>query len=95
MFGSVAQWSWVMDTYYTYILRSTYDGSLYIGYTHNLEERLWEHNTGSTRYTSRKRPWKLVYSEIFTTKQEAIRRERYLKNLKSKRFLEKLITSGR
>lgn len=84
-----------MNTYYIYILRSAQDGSLYVGYTSDIEGRLWEHNAGSTKYTSTKKPWKLEYSEIFDTKQVAIKRERYLKNLKSRKALEKLINSGR
>lgn len=54
------------------------DGSLYIGYTSNLQNRLIKHNSGVTIYTSRKRPWKIVYTEIFPTKSEAIKSEEFI-----------------
>lgn len=74
-----------------YILQSLKDSSLYIGYTANKEKRLYEHNFGRTGYTVKKRPWKLVYREDFQTRSEALKREKYLKSLKSKIYLQELI----
>jgi len=54
------------------------DGSFFIGFTSNIEKRLYEHNHGSTRYTSGLQPWKLVYKEEFLTKTEALKREKFL-----------------
>ena len=73
-------------------MRSQKDGKLYIGSTEDSKRRFKEHNFGRTGYTKLKRPWKLVYKEEFKTKKEAIKRERYLKRLKSKKYLESLIT---
>ena len=56
--------------YYTYILQSEKDQSFYIGYTSNLEHRLYEHNEGFSRYTKHKRPWKIVYFEKFEEKSD-------------------------
>ncbi|MBO3696989.1 GIY-YIG nuclease family protein [Roseivirga sp. E12] len=77
--------------YYIYILKSEKDGSFYIGYSHNPEERLVKHNNSNRGYTSTKKPWKLVYTETFGHKSAAIQRERFLKRQKSAEFLRKLI----
>lgn len=66
---------------YTYIVRCR-DGSLYTGWTNNLERRLTAHNTGSGgKYTRSRRPVQLVYSEAFSSKEEAMRRELQIKRL--------------
>ena len=74
-----------------YILQSQVDSSFYIGFTSDIEKRLMNHNAGKSKYTSKKMPWKLVYSEEFTTKSEALRREKFLKNQRNREFYEKLI----
>ncbi|MCK4677068.1 MAG: GIY-YIG nuclease family protein [Bacteroidales bacterium] len=79
--------------YYVYILQSAFDGSFYIGFTHDLQGRLFEHNHGSTRYTSHKRPWKLVYKEKYVSKTAAIKREKFLKKQKNHDFYNRLIDS--
>ena len=78
-------------SYYTYILQSEKDDSFYIGYTANLEQRLLKHNTSKSGYTARKKPWKLVYCEVFNSKTEAIKRELSLKKMKHKDLYKKLI----
>ena len=66
---------------YTYILRCA-DGSLYCGWTNNLEKRLAAHNSGkASKYTRSRLPVKLVYFETFDTKQEAMSREARIKQL--------------
>jgi len=67
------------------------DNSYYIGYTQNLEKRLNEHNNGKSKYTSRKMPWKLVYSETFDVKRDAILREKQLKKSRNTNYFEKII----
>ena len=60
---------------YTYILKCK-DGSLYTGWTNNLEKRVKDHNDGKgAKYTKSRRPVTLVYLEEFETKEEAMRRE--------------------
>jgi putative endonuclease len=66
--------------FFVYVLVSEKDGSTYIGYTNDIEKRLLEHNSGKTKSLQSKLPMKLVYSESFETKTEAIKRERQLKN---------------
>ena len=76
--------------YYTYILKSQLDGSLYKGHTKNLERRLKEHNSGKSEYSSRKGPWKIIYYEEFPCREEAICREKYFKSAAGRRFIKKL-----
>jgi len=75
-----------------YILQSQSNNSYYIGSTNNVIERLSRHNKGYSRYTKSKRPWKLVYKEEYNTLSEAKKREYYLKSLKSRSEIEKLIS---
>jgi putative endonuclease len=77
-----------------YILESEADRSFYIGFTSNLSQRLDYHNSGKSCYTSKKMPWKLAYSEIFQTRSEAMRREKFLKKQKNREFYLKLIKGG-
>ena len=79
--------------FYVYILQSQADSSYYIGYTNNLDARLDRHNSGRTRYTSKKRPWKIVYVEQFDTKTEALKRERFLKKQRNHSFYQSLIAA--
>ncbi|QQL49050.1 GIY-YIG nuclease family protein [Mucilaginibacter ginkgonis] len=66
--------------FYVYIIQSQVEGSFYKGFSENPVQRLAQHNDGSATYTSRKIPWKLVYVEEFPSKQEALIREKNLKN---------------
>ena len=69
---------------YTYMLECS-DKSLYTGWTNDLPNRIKKHQQGKGgHYTHAKRPVKLVYFEEFETKQEAMRRECAIKNLKRK-----------
>ena len=78
--------------FYVYILQSKLDNSFYIGQTKNLDSRMSKHNFGRTKsYTIRKRPWILVYTEKCQTRMEARKRESYLKGLKNRIYLEKII----
>lgn len=75
---------------YTYILECK-DGSLYTGWTNNIEKRLEDHNSGrGAKYTKARRPVKLVYYEIFQTKEEAMKREYAIKQLNRKQKMSLL-----
>ena len=66
---------------YTYILRCA-DGTLYTGWTNDLDKRVKAHNDGrGAKYTHARRPVTLVYSEALPTKAEALRREAAVKKL--------------
>lgn len=68
--------------YTVYILRCG-DGSLYCGYTTNLEHRLHVHNhlKSGAKYTKNRRPVSLVYSQSYQTKSEALKSEAAIKKL--------------
>lgn len=69
--------------HYTYIVRCS-DGTYYTGVTHNLENRVSQHNgilSGGARYTQKRRPVELVYFERFQSRKFAIQRELEIKKL--------------
>lgn len=73
---------------YTYVLECG-DGSLYTGWTNNVEKRLEAHNSGKgAKYTKSRRPVRLVYLEEFETKEEAMRREYAIKHMSRKEKLQ-------
>jgi len=65
--------------YKVYILKSLKDGSLYTGVTKDLTERLKAHNSGSSKYSSSKRPFKIAWYCAFKDKIKAMQFEKYLK----------------
>ncbi|MCR4284213.1 MAG: GIY-YIG nuclease family protein [Parcubacteria group bacterium] len=75
--------------YYVYILQSEKDASRYIGVTEDLKRRLGEHNNGSARYSSTKRPYKIVWYSAFTEKVRAYEFEKYLKSSSGYAFTKK------
>lgn len=78
------------EGYFVYILRCG-DGSLYTGWTTELERRLEQHNSGiGAKYTRGRGPVKMVYSEEVAGKSEALKRECQIKKY-SKLKKEKLI----
>lgn len=79
-----------MEKYYVYIIKSEKDDSFYIGQTNNIERRLSEHNEGLSSYTSSKLPWHLHYLEELNTREEAMKREVFLKKQRNKTFYEKI-----
>ena len=71
--------STVAGPFYVYIVRCA-DGSLYVGHTSDVQERVNAHNDGrGAKWTACHRPVELVYEETHDTEQEAIARERQLK----------------
>ena len=79
--------------YYVYALYSQSFDTLYVGYTSDLEARFKSHNQLATKgWTVRYRPWVIIHTEEFTTKAEALKRERQLKSAKGRVFLRAKIT---
>ena len=75
--------------HYAYMLRCS-DGTLYSGYTNNIEKRIEAHNSGKgAKYTRARLPVKLAYYEVFDNKIDAMKREYSLKQL-TKEQKEKL-----
>ena len=81
-------------TAYAYIVECA-DGTLYSGWTNDLEKRIAAHNAGQgAKYTRSRRPVKLRYYEEFEDKSEALRRECALKKM-SRAKKQALIEKGR
>ncbi len=58
------------------------DGTLYTGWTNDLEKRVEAHNSGKgAKYTKARRPVELAYYEEFETKEQAMKREYAIKQL--------------
>ncbi len=73
--------------YYVYVLLSKSDKKFYTGATSNLKSRVQKHNNGLIPSTSKRRPLKLIYYEACISKEDAFRREKYLKTGMGKRYL--------
>ncbi len=80
--------------YFVYILQSLKNGSYYIGYSNDVDRRLAEHNRGKAKATRYEVPFKLVYTETFTTSIEAKKREYFLKRQKSRKYIVGLILNS-
>jgi len=75
--------------YYLYILKCA-DKTLYTGITTDLKRRITEHNSTrlGAKYTSSRRPVKLVYSKKFKNRSTATKEEARIKKLKRIKKLE-------
>ncbi len=79
--------------FYVYILQSLKDLSFYIGQCDDLDRRMSKHCDGLSKYTATKRPLRLKYFEVYHSRTEALKRERQIKNMKSRKYIEQLITN--
>jgi len=77
--------------YFTYVLYSQRKDRYYVGYTSDLSSRLEKHNTGNSRSTKSGIPWKIKYYEEYSSKLDAMAREREIKKKKSRKYIEWLI----
>ena len=81
------------NKFFFYLARCN-DGSLYSGSTDNLLNREKKHNNGErSKYTRRYLPVKIIYSEEYSTRQEAVQREFQVKGW-TKKKKENLIKYG-
>ena len=73
-------------SYYVYVISNNTKNKIttYVGYTNNLKKRLSLHNKGKGAKFTRGRRWKIIYSERYKTKNEALSREYYIK--KNRKF---------
>ncbi len=81
--------------FWVYILQSEANSKIYIGQTSDLNRRLLQHNDPDFRltlYTKRNAgPWKLVHSEQYTTRTEAMQREKWLKSGQGREWTHRLL----
>ena len=67
--------------FYTYVLLSLKNGTLYIGSTSDLKQRVEVHNNGlGGEYTKKNRPYKLIFYEAFLSKKDANKQETFYKS---------------
>ncbi len=79
--------------FYTYVLKSSKDNKLYVGYTENLKIRFETHNKGKVKSTKDRRPLTIVYYEACLNKKDALHRETYLKTIYGKRYIKNRLKS--
>ena len=77
--------------YYVYLLQSIKDKEFYIGFTSNLKKRLKKHNDGLNLSTKSSLPWQLIHYESYKNREDARRRERYLKTSQGSRLLKRML----
>lgn len=76
--------------YYVYILQSKKcPDQNYIGQTNDVMNRLYVHNTGGSSHTAKYKPWKLITSISFESKEHAVEFEQYLKSGSGRSFVKK------
>ena len=80
--------------FYIYIIFSSTLNKYYFGYTADLSKRLEDHNSGISTFTSKANDWILKYSEPFSSRELAMKREKEIKKKKSRSYLEWLINSS-
>lgn len=82
-----------MDEFVVYTLFSKSYGKTYVGFTSNLIERFKSHNYMSNKgYTIKFRPWEVIHVEFFTTKSEALQREKLFKTGNDREIIKEMIS---
>ncbi len=85
-----------MEQCFLYIIYSSITDKYYIGVSKDIQARLIRHNQGTSRSTSKGAPqWKLMHIEIFSNRSLAMKREAYLKRMKSRIMIEKIIIQNK
>ncbi|EKE11505.1 MAG: hypothetical protein ACD_15C00067G0003 [uncultured bacterium] len=80
--------------YYVYVLQSEKDGNVYVGYSTDLIRRFKEHNEGKVKSTKSRMPFILAYYEAYRGKEDATKREYFLKTHQQRdKLKERLIHS--
>ena len=64
------------------------DLNYYVGYTHNIVNRVNDHNKGNVKSTRNRTPLELVYWEGCLNQKDALKREKYLKTAWGKRYIK-------
>jgi putative endonuclease len=80
--------------FYLYIIYSVSLDQFYIGQSQNLEDRLFRHNNSGSKSTKKAKDWVLKYTESFLTRMEAVQRETQIKKMKSRSYIDSLVSSA-
>lgn len=73
---------------YVYVLQSKKDKNFYVGWTNDLRRRFLTHQNSEVRSTKHRLPMKLIYYETCINREDAKKREKYLKTAWGKRYLK-------
>ena len=79
----------------TYILYSTKLNKYYVGACIDIDRRLYEHNIGHSKFTSTGIPWQLNATLKNSNFGRGQTREKKIKDMKSRKYIESLINCGR
>ena len=77
--------------FYTYIIYSKCIDKYYVGSCQDIDNRLYDHRNGRSKYTKVAKDWELKHTEIFISGSEAFQREMKIKKMKSRKSIEELI----
>lgn len=75
--------------YFVYILLNIQKTKTHVGITDDIQRRLSQHSAGYNTYTSRHRPWIVIYKEDCADRVQARVREKYLKSASGRRWMQK------
>jgi putative endonuclease len=93
-----SDWRSEPGRFWVYVIRSETSGQLYVGQTNDLGGRLRQHNdpdSARSPYTKRTPgPWILARAEEFTTRREAMAREKFLKSGQGRAWLRRTLESS-
>ncbi|MFN8252705.1 MAG: GIY-YIG nuclease family protein [Ferruginibacter sp.] len=78
--------------HYVYVIRSLKDGRYYTGETSDVVARLAFHNEGKQRSTKSRIPFELILYESYTSRVEALQREKQIKSWKGGLAFKKLVS---
>ena len=77
-----------------YVIQSIKHWKYYIGYSEDIHKRLQYHNLWKVKSTKPYTPYKIIYSEEYKTKTEALKREKELKKMKGNSRFKSIILAG-
>ncbi len=77
--------------YWVYVIQSENDSWTYTGHTNDAKRRLHDHNRGKMKSTRHHGPFKLIYTEEFSSRSVAMIREKFLKSGKGRQIREELV----
>lgn len=76
--------------YYVYLIKSiNFPNRIYVGFTEDLNQRLFVHNSGGSIHTAKYKPWQLIMHLTFLDKFKALEFEKYLKSQSGRAFVKK------
>ncbi len=77
--------------FYVYLIKSS-EGFHYTGQTENIQKRLSEHNAGISHVTKHGSNWKVIHLEIFSSRKEAMQREKWFKSGVGREWIKNNVT---